>query len=141
MSTKSLRAEIKRLTVRICGDEAPVTLIVLSTIRAGGEEMDLPSTTGHVLSYRLLGQSESFFFPFSEMTSEQAVDLAQAIIRYTVKTERPGRVRQIGILDMTFPCPGSIRACRPASSLSIDEHAASLYQLAIEARHEHSQPH
>lgn len=141
MSARNLKAEIKRLTVRIGGDQPSTTLIVLSTVQASSEPMDLPDTTGHVLCYRLLGQSESFFFPFSEMNSEQAIDLAQAIIRHTCQVERPGRVRQVGILDMTFPHPCSIRTCLPPPGVSLEEHAATLYQAAIEARHEHAHAH
>lgn len=141
MSYKALRAEIKRLTIRIGGDEPPATLIVLSTVHAGGECMDLPETTGHVLSYRLEGQAKSFFFPFSEMTSDQAVEIAEAIIRHTCQIERVGRVRQVGILDMTFPYPCSIRVCLPPPGASIEAHAASLYQHALEARNERTQSH
>lgn len=140
MSSKALRAEIKRLTIRIGGDEPPATLIVLSTVHAGGE-MDLPDTTGHVLSYRLEGQAESFLFPFSEMTSDQAVEIAEAIIRHTCQIERLGRVRQVGILDMTFPYPCSIRVCLPPPGESAEAHAATLYQHALEARYERSKSH
>lgn len=140
MSYKALRAEIKRLTIRIGGDEPPATLIVLSTVH-DSREMDLPDTTGHVLSYRLKGQTESFFFPFSEMTSDQAVGIAEAIIRHTCQAERAGRVRQVGILDMTFPHPRSIRVSLPPPGASIEAHAAALYQRALEARNERTQSH
>ena len=140
MSAKALRAEIKRLSIRVGGDESPATLIVLSTVHADGE-MDLPDTTGHVLSYRLENKPESFFFPFSEMTSDQAVEIAEAIIRHTCQAERVRRVRQAGILDMTFPHPCSIRVCLPPPGASIEAHAASLYERALEARNERTQSH
>ncbi|MNJ29127.1 hypothetical protein D3C77_236860 [compost metagenome] len=141
MSVKNLKAEIKRLTVRIGADEPPISLITLTVVDGAADSMDLPDSTGHVLEYRLLGQSASFFFPFSEMNSEQAEELAQAIIQHTREIERLGRRCQVGILDMTFPYPNSIRATLPPPGVGLREHAAALYRQAIEARHEHAQAH
>ena len=141
MNARSLRSEVKRLAALVGADEEPVHLVTLTIVDASAGQMDLPDMTGHVLTYRIQGRPASFFFPFSAMNSNQAEELALAIVQHTRNTERLGRRSPAGILDMTFPAPGSITADQLPAGASVPDFASALYQQAIEARHEHTQAH
>lgn len=141
MNARSLRSEVKRLAALVGADEEPVYLVTLTVVDASAGQMDLPDQTGHVLAYRIQGHPASFFFPFSAMNSDQAEELALAIIRHTRNAESLGRRSPAGLLDMTFPAPGAVVAGRLPMGASIPDYAAALYQQAIEARHEHAQAH
>lgn len=141
MSARSLRSEVKRLSALIGVDEEPVHLVTLTVVDASAGQMDLPDQTGHVLAYRIQGRPASFFFPFSAMNSDQAEELSLAIIRHTRNSERLGRRSPAGLLDMTFPTPGSVIAGQLPAGASIPDYAATLYQQTIEARHEYTQAH
>jgi hypothetical protein len=143
MSAKTLRSEIKRLTSRIGADEPPITLITIAVVDASdsAEPMDFPGIVGHTLSYRIQGEHETFFFPFTEMNSEQAEELAQAIILYTRETERLGRLFPAGILNMTLEPDYSLRVSLPPAGVPMKQHAAELYRQVIEGRHESAQTH
>lgn len=141
MNTRSLRSEVKRLAALIGANEEPVQLVTLTVVDASAGQMDLPDQTGHVLAYRIQGRPASFFFPFTAMDSDQAQELALAIVQHTRNTERLGRRSPAGLLDMTFPTPGAVMARQPPAGTSVPDYAATLYQQAIEARHEHAQAH
>jgi len=141
MNARSLRSEVKRLAALVGADEEPVHLVTLTVVDASAGHMDLPDDTGHVLTYRIQGHPASFFIPFSAMNSDQAEELALAIVQHTRNTERLGRRSPAGLLDMTFPSPGAVTAGQLPACASVPDYAATLYQQAIKARHEHAQTH
>jgi hypothetical protein len=136
MTIKGLKSEIRRLTSRIGADEEPISMVTIAVVDAssGSESMDFPDIVGHSLSYRIQGQYETFFFPFTDMTSEQAEAIAHAIILHTRQVERLGRLFPAGIFDMTLEQVGSRRISLPPPSTTTAEYAAEIYRQVIESR-------
>ncbi|KGK23619.1 hypothetical protein [Pseudomonas plecoglossicida] len=136
MTIRGLKSEIRRLTSRIGADEEPITMVTIAVVdaSAGASSMDFPDIVGHSLSYRILGQYETFFFPFTDMTSEQAEAIAHAIILHTRQVERLGRLFPAGIFDMTLEQAGSRRISLPPPGTTTAEYAAEIYRQVIESR-------
>ncbi|WP_323614993.1 hypothetical protein [Pseudomonas putida] len=136
MTIKGLKSEIRRLTSRIGADEEPISMVTIAVVDAssGAESMDFPDIVGHSLSYRIQGLHETFFFPFTEMNSEQAEAIAHAIILHTRQVEKLGRLFPAGIFDMTLEQAGSRRISLPPPSTTTAEYAAEIYRQVIESR-------
>lgn len=136
MTIRGLKSEIRRLTSRIGADEEPITMVTIVVVDAGdgSGSMDFPEISGHSLSYRIQGLHESFFFPFTEMSSEQAEAIAHAIILHTRQIEKLGRLYPAGIFDMTLEPAGSRRISLPPPNTSTAEYAAEIYRQVIESR-------
>ncbi len=134
--SRRLRTEVKRLSARARIDEAPVTLIAIAVVDASNtpEPMDMPEKVGHTMSYRIEGENATFFFPFSQMDSEQAEELAQAIIAHTRKTERAGRNFQVGVMDLAIASEYAIWLTAIPAGTPTNDYAADLYQQVISNR-------
>ena len=138
MSLKALKAEIKRIAEKVGVDEEIVVLIVLAVVNCSKAPMDLPETVGHVVDYRIAGLNVPFYFPFCEMSSSEAEEMAKAMIFHVRAVERPGNPAQVGIMDMRpFPPPDAWQMQRPPKGTSVQEYVASQYGEIIEARIEH----
>ncbi|WP_252090312.1 hypothetical protein [Pseudomonas sp. MWU13-3659] len=136
MTIKGLKSDIRRLASRIGADEEPITMVTITVLDANSAtcSMDFPDMVGHTLSYRITGHYETFFFPFTEMTSEQAEEIAHAIITHTRQVERLGRLFPAGILDMTLEPSGSHRVALPPPNTTAKEYAAEMYRQILESR-------
>jgi hypothetical protein len=143
MSLKTLKSELDRIAQKLGAADESILMIVLAVIRATKDEMateaDFPSTAGHQIDYRIQGRSQTFFFPFAQMDSDQAEELAKALIAHTRKAERLGRFPQVGVFDLRcYPSEGAHICTWPAEGCSVEDHAAELYRLTIESRNEHA---
>ncbi|MFY1030859.1 hypothetical protein [Pseudomonas asiatica] len=136
MTIKGLKSEIRRLTSRIGADEEAVTMVTITVVNASCDagSMDFPDIVGHSLSYRIKGQYETFFFPFTEMTSEQAEEIARAIVMHTRQVEHLGRLFPAGVFDMTLEPAGSRRVVLPPPNTTAMEYAAVIYRQTLESR-------
>ncbi|POA28617.1 MULTISPECIES: hypothetical protein [unclassified Pseudomonas] len=138
MSLKALKAEIKRIAEKMGIDEEMVVLIVLAVVNASTMPMDLPETVGHIVNYRINGLNVSLYFPFCEMNSAEAEEVARAMILHVIDVERPSRPYQVGIMDMQpFPPAGAWQLQRPPEGISLSDYVADQYRQIIEARNEH----
>lgn len=139
MSLKSLRSEIKRISEKIGFDEEVTILIVLAVVNCSKELVDLQDGVGHVVDYRFDGANVSLYFPFAEMSSDQAEELARAMIMQVITAEKRGRCPQVGIMDMCpVPPPGAWLLTLPPVGVTIAEYAADQYRLILEARNENA---
>jgi len=143
MSLKSLKSELDRIAQKLGAADESILMIVLAVIRATKGEMateaDFPSTAGHLVDYRIQGRTETFFFPFAQMDSDQAEELAKALITHARKTERLGRFPQVGVFDLRCAPPQGAQICTwPAEGCSVEDHAAELYRLTVESRNENA---
>lgn len=137
MSLKAMKAELRRLSAQVGLGEERELLIVLATVCTAPDEMDYPDFAGHYMSYPIEGAHQSFHFPFSKWTSEQAEDLAMNIVMHTIQTESLNRRRPPAILDMKFfSDPKALTLTPPPEGVSMAKHAADAYQKVIEVRHE-----
>jgi hypothetical protein len=137
MSLKALKAEIKRIAEKIGADEEMIVLIVLAVVNCSKEPMDLPETVGHVVDYRIAGVNVPLYFPFCEMNSSEAEEMAKAMICHVISTERSGMRPQAGVMDMRpFPPVNAWMFQRLPEGASLAEHVADQYQQILEARNE-----
>jgi hypothetical protein len=137
MSLKALRSEIKRISEKVGFDEEVTILIVLSVVNCNKELADLQDGVGHVVDYRVDGTNVSLYFPFAEMNSDQAEELARAMIMQVITAEKRGRSPQVGIMDMrAVPPAGAWSLALPPAGVTMAEYAADQYRQILEARHE-----
>lgn len=138
MSLKALKAEIKRIAEKVGTDEEMVVLIVLAVVNCSKTPTDFPEIVGHIVNYRIAGLNVPLYFPFCEMNSSEAEEMAKAMILHVRAVERPKSPAQVGIMDMCpFPPSGSWRMQRPADGVRVQEYVANQYSEIIEARIEH----
>lgn len=139
MSLKALKAEIKRIAEKVGVDEEVAVLIVLAVVNASKTPMDLPETVGHVVDYRIAGINVSLYFPFCEMNSTEAEEMARAMILHVIDTERPGRPYQVGVMDMQpFPPVNAWQLQWPPEGTTLQNYVAAQYRQILEACHEHA---
>lgn len=137
MSLKALKAEIKRIAEKVGADEEMVVLIVLAVVNCSKTPMDLPETVGHVVDYRIAGLNVPLYFPFCEMNSTEAEEMAKAMILHVRAVERSGNPAQVGIMDMRpFPPSGAWQLKRLAKGISLADYVAGQYRQIVEARNE-----
>jgi hypothetical protein len=138
MSLKALKAEIKRIAEKVGADEGMVVLIVLATVNCSKKSSDLPESVGHIVDYRIAGVSVPLYFPFSQMNSSEAEEMAKLMISHVISTERTGIRPQIGIME-TRPLPplDAWLFQRPPEGVSLAKYIAEQYQQILEARDEH----
>ncbi|WP_149088399.1 hypothetical protein [Pseudomonas prosekii] len=138
MSLKALKAEIKRIADKIGIDEEMVVLIVLAVVNCSKTPIDLPETVGHLVNYRIADLNVPLYFPFCEMSSSEAEDMAKAMILHVRTVERPKGPGQVGIMDMCpFPPQGAWKMRRPDEGVSVAEYVGKQYFQIVEARNEH----
>lgn len=137
MSLKALKTEIKRIAEKIGADEEMIVLIVLAVVNCSKEPMDLPETVGHVVDYRVAGVNVPLYFPFCEMNSSEAEEMAKAMICHVISTERSGMRRQVGVMDMRpFPPVNAWMFQRPPEGVSLADYVADQYRQIMETRDE-----
>ena len=137
MSLKALKAEIKRIADKMGIDEEMVVLIVLAVVNCSKTPMDLPETEGHLVNYRIADLNVPLYFPFCEMSSSEAEDMAKAMILHVRAVERPKGPSQVGIMDMCpFPPCGAWQLKRPAEGIRLGDYVADQYLQIVEARNE-----
>lgn len=137
MSLKALKAEIKRIAEKIGADEEMIVLITLAVVNCSKEPMDLPETVGHVVDYRIAGVNVPLYFPFSEMTSAEAEEMAKAMICHVISTERNGMRPQVGVMDMRpFPPVNAWIFQRPPEGVSLADYLTNQHQQIMDARDE-----
>lgn len=126
MNARSLRSEVKRLAALVGADEEPVHLVTLTVVDTSAGQMDLPDDTGPVLTYRIQGHPASFFFPFSAMNSDQAEELALAIVQHKyqgrpVDEELHKRVKELLGVGLGIRATARHAKCSTTTVLRIKE--------------------
>ncbi|AMB86663.1 hypothetical protein AWM79_15660 [Pseudomonas agarici] len=135
MSVKTLRAEIKRIAEKVGANEEMILLIVLVVANCSKTPMNLPEKVGHVVDYRIAGVSVPLYFPFCEMNSAEAEEMAKAMIAHVINAERTGYRPQVGVMDMrTFAPPGAWVLRKPADGMSLPAYVAEQYLMILGSR-------